>query len=63
MKYPEITKRLNAPYDTVKAIGEQRYKTYHKENKRPLKWGAKSYNWQQIDRDTLPLVKEAIRQL
>lgn len=63
LKYPEIAKRLNAPYDTVKAIGGQRYKTYHKEPKKPLKCGAKSYNWQQIDRDTLPLVKEAIRQL
>ena len=63
MKYPEIAKRLNAPYDTVKAIGEQRYKTYHKEPKKPLKSGAKAYAWQQIDKDTLPFVKEAIRQL
>lgn len=63
LKYPEIARRLNAPYDTVKAIGEQRYKTYHKEPKKPLKCGAKGYNWQQIDKDTLPLIKEAIRQL
>lgn len=63
LKYPEIAKRLNASYDTVKAIGEQRYKTYHKEPKKPLKCGAKAYDWQQIDKDTLPFVKEAIRQL
>lgn len=63
LKYPEIARRLNAPYDTVKAIGEQRYKTYRKEPKKPLKCGAKGYNWQQIDKDTLPFVKEAIRQL
>lgn len=63
LKYPEIARRLNAPYDTVKAIGEQKYKVYHKEPKKPLKCGAKSYNWQQIDKDTLPLVKDAIKQL
>lgn len=63
LKYPEIARRLNAPYDTVKAIGEQRYKTYHKEPKKSLKCGAKSFNWQQIDRETLPLVKDAIKQL
>lgn len=63
MKYPEIARRLSAPYDTVKAIGEQKYKAYRKESKKPLKCGAKAYNWQQIDRDTLPLVKEAVRQL
>lgn len=63
LKYPEIARRLSAPYDTVKAIGEQKYKAYRKESKKPLKCGAKAYNWQQIDRDTLPLVKEAVRQL
>lgn len=63
LKYPEIARRLNAPYDTVKAIGEQRYKAYHKEPKKPLKCGAKSYNWQQIDKDTLPFVKDAIKRL
>lgn len=60
LNYPEIARRLNAPYDTVKAIGEQKYKAYHKE---PFKCGAKSYNWHQIDKDTLPLVKDAIKRL
>ena len=63
MKYPEIAKRLNAPYDTIKSVGEKKYKAYRKEPKKSLKCGAKGYNWQQIDRDTLPLVKDAIRQL
>jgi len=63
LKYPEIARRLNAPYDTVKAVGEKKYKAYRKEPKKPLKCGAKAYNWQQIDRDTLPLVKGAIREL
>lgn len=63
LKYPEIAKLLNAPYMTVKAIGEHRYGTYHKLPKEPLKSGAKPKDWKQIDEDTLPLVKEAIRQL
>lgn len=63
LKYPEIAERLNASYSVVKAIGERRYGTYHKPPKIPLKSGAKPQDWKQIDNDTLPLVKEAIRQL
>ena len=63
LKYPAIAKRLGASYDTVKAIGEQRYKKYHKESGKALKCGTKAYNWQQIDKDTLPLVRDAIVQL
>ncbi len=29
LKYPKIAERLNASYNTVKAIGERRYGTYH----------------------------------
>lgn len=64
LKYPAIAKALGAPYEIVKAIGEGRYgKTYPKTQKTPLKSGVKPRNWQQIDEDTLPLVKTAIRQL
>lgn len=63
MKYPEIAERPNESYNIVKAIGERRYGTYHKLPKVPLKSGAKPHDWQQIDNDTLPLVKDAIRQL
>ncbi len=63
LKYPEIAARLNASYDTVKAIGGRRYGTYHKPPKTPLKSGAKPRDWRQVDKDTLPLVKDAIRQL
>ncbi len=63
LKYPEIAKVLDAPYATVKAIGERRYGTYHKSPKAPLKSGVKPQNWQQIDEDTLPLVRKAIKQL
>ena len=63
LKYPEIAKRLNASYDTVKAIGEKRYGTEQKKTKNPLQSGAKAYDWERIDRDTLSFVKDAIRQL
>ena len=63
LKYPEIAKMLSAPYGIVKTIGERRYGTYHKPAKTSLKSGPKPQNWQQIDEDTLPLVKDAIRQL
>lgn len=63
LKYPEIARRLGASYDTVKAIGEQRYKKYHKESNKALKCGTKAYDWQQIDKDTFPLVRDAIRKL
>lgn len=63
LKYPAIAKALNASYETVKAIGERRYGTYHKTPKAPLKSGAKPQDWNQIDEDTLPLVRDAISQL
>lgn len=63
LKYPEIAERLNASYNTVRAVGERRYGTYHKPPKVPLKSGAKPQDWDQIDNDTLPLVKDAIKQL
>jgi len=63
LKYPEIAKVLGASYDIVKAIGERKYGTYHKPSKTPLKSGVKPRDWQQIDEDTFPLVKDAIRQL
>ena len=63
LKYPAIAKALSAPYVTVKAIGERRYGTYHKLPKVSLKSGAKPQNWNQIDENTLLLVKEAISQL
>ena len=63
LKYPEIARRLNASYNTVKSIGERRYKTYHKQFKTPQKSGIKAFNWHQIDIDTLPLVQDTIRRL
>ncbi|SEJ71109.1 TniQ protein [Propionispira arboris] len=63
LKYTAIAKILSAPYVIVKTIGERKYGTYHKPTKASLKSGAKPQNWNQIDENTLPLVKEAISQL
>ena len=63
LKYPEIAEKLGASYDIVKSIGERRYGTYHREPRESKKVGSKAYDWQKIDKDTLPKVKEAIRNL
>lgn len=63
LKYPAIAERLNASYDLVKAIGEGNYKKHCKVSQNPLQSGKKASDWKQIDRDTLPLVKDAIRKL
>jgi hypothetical protein len=63
LKYPAIAKALSAPYGIVKTIGERRYGTYHKPTKASLKSGAKPQDWNLIDENTLPLVKDAISQL
>lgn len=63
LQYPEIAKRLNAPYDTVKSIGEGRYKKRQKNTQEKKKGGIPGYDWETIDRETLPAVKEAIRKL
>ena len=63
LKYPQIAEKLGASYDVVKAIGERRYGTYHREPRESKKVGSKAYDWKQIDKDTLPKVKEAIQNL
>ncbi|MCC8152303.1 MAG: TniQ family protein [Lachnospiraceae bacterium] len=62
-KYPEIARRLHAPYDTVKAIGERKSRGCLKAGERPSQTGRKALDWAQIDRDTLPLVKVAVKDL
>lgn len=63
LKYPQIAEKLGASYDVVKMIGEKRYGKYHREPKQSMKVGAKAYDWKKIDKDTLPKVQEAIRNL
>lgn len=62
MKYPEIAKTLGGSYDTVKCIGEGRYKKYKKGDtgKSNIQRKKKRNNWKKIDKETLPLVQTAI---
>lgn len=63
LKYPEIAKRLNASYNVVKPVGGGRYGKYSYGKETHQKCGAKPKDWKQIDRESLPLVKDAARQL
>lgn len=62
--YPEIAERLNASVHIVRAIGAKRYGTHHKKPVNPgMKPGVKALNLDRLDRDTLPKVIMAIKQL
>lgn len=60
MNYREISKAVGGGYDTVKAIGEGRYGGNHVHSDVHRKSGVKGRNWNQIDEDTLPMVKRVI---
>lgn len=64
LKYTEIAKRLNASYNIVKPIGENNYGRFNNK-KRAVhrKCGAKPLEWEKIDKENLPLIKDAVRQL
>lgn len=61
LNYQEIAKRLNASYNIVKPIGENLYGTYHSKPKQRKDRINYSGKWNQIDIDTLPLVRDAIK--
>lgn len=63
LNYRQIANQLNSSYDLVKTIGEGRYGTYHYTKSNPQKGGLKKIDWSKIDEDTLPLVKQTIKQL
>lgn len=63
MKYPEIAKVMGASYDVVKPIGEQRYGIYEKKTQNSKKCGAKPLDWNRMDAELLPAVKEAIKEI
>lgn len=62
-KYTEIAKKLDASYDTVKAIGERKYRAQADSWKTKAKSGKKVIDWKSVDEEMLPLVKEAIKKL
>lgn len=63
LNYQQIADTLGGSYNTIKAIGEKRYGTYHKQPKEPLKPGAKPKNWNAVDKAMLRLVEQMITQL
>ena len=63
LNYQQIADMLGGSYHTIKAIGEKRYGTYHKQPKKPLKFGAKPKDWNTVDKSMLPLVARTIAQL
>ena len=63
LNYQQIADTLGGSYNTIKAIGEKRYGTYHKQPKEPLKPGAKPRDWNAIDKAMLPLVEQTIARL
>lgn len=63
-KYPAIARQLVASYDTVKSIGEGRYRKKHEKNPIPgKKGGVKAKDWETLDKETLPLVQKAITEM
>lgn len=63
LNYQQIADALGGSYNTIKAIGEKRYGTYHKQPKKPLKSGAKPKDWNAVDKSMLPLVAQTIARL
>ena len=63
LKYTEIAKRLNASYNVVKPVGGRRYGKYSCGKEMHQKCGVKPKDWERIDREFLPLVKSAVREL
>ncbi len=63
LNYMEIAKRLNASYNVVKPIGENVYGKYKCKNRVYPKSPSKRQDWEKIDKETLPLVKKAIKEL
>lgn len=63
LKYPEIARRLNASYNVVKPVGNGVYGKYERGKRVHQKCGAKPKDWNRIDRESLPSVKSAVREL
>lgn len=62
LNYVEIAKQLNASYDVVKLIGRKKYKTANK-RKGHNRGGVKKKDWDKIDKEMLPVIKDVIHNL
>lgn len=63
LNYQQIAVKMNASYNVVKAIGEKLYGTYHYPSPTPMPVGSKKKDWNRIDQQRLPAVKETITKL
>lgn len=63
MSYPAIARQLGASINVIKPIGEKRYGNQGKPRRHSGKGGIKGHDWEQIDKDTLPAVKNAVRRI
>ena len=61
--YAEIARRLNASYDYVKIIGVGRDKNTHPPKPNPMKGGIKAKDYDLLDKDTLPKLREIINNI
>lgn len=59
-KYPQIAEIMGASYDVCKTIGNGRYYKYNK-GRGICKGGIKAMDWDKMDRELLPKVREAIK--
>ena len=58
LSYPAIAKEMGASINVVKPIGERRYGVNCRTGKKRGKGGVKAYDWESLDKEMLPLVKE-----
>ena len=63
LNYQQIADTLQTSYNTIKAIGEGRYGTYHYYSDNPRKGGTKKLDWHAFDTAILPAVRKAICEL
>lgn len=64
LSYPEIAKRMNASINTIKPIGEGimgKYRKSRATNIVPVR--SRSFDWEKIDRETLPKVVAACKEI
>ena len=62
IKYPQIAEMTGASYDYCKQIGEGRFGKY-KKGRTMNNGGIRSTDWENIDKELLPKVKEAIAEI
>jgi hypothetical protein len=62
IKYPQIAEMTGASYDFCKQIGEGRFGKY-KKGRTMNNGGIRSTDWENIDKELLPKVKEAIAEI